>query len=145
MGINTSNMIFVFDSNLAGIHGAGAAAFAAQQRGAKYGASVGRTGQCYAIPTKGIKQVRCDNNMHLRTVVGAPLQLHTIRIFVDEFIAYAMQHPEYQFQITAIGCGLAGFKHEEMAKLFVEAPKNCWFDTAWRPYLGSNANFWGSF
>lgn len=44
-------MIFVFGSNLAGIHGAGAAAFAERTLGAQRDVGHGRTGQCYALPT----------------------------------------------------------------------------------------------
>ena len=45
------NEIFVFGSNLAGFHGGGAARIANEHFGAEWGVGVGRTGQCYAIPT----------------------------------------------------------------------------------------------
>lgn len=50
--MDTSNMIFVFGSNLSGIHGAGAAHFAMQKMGAIYGQGQGLQGQSYALPTK---------------------------------------------------------------------------------------------
>ena len=96
------NEIFVFGSNLAGFHGGGAARIAYEQFGAEWGVGVGRTGQCYAIPT----------------MQGG---LETIRPYVDEFIHYAEQHPELTFFVTRIGCGIAGFTDEQMAPLFAAA------------------------
>lgn len=152
MGIKTDNMIFVFGSNLGGIHGAGAARYANLYRGARFGIGIGRTGQSYAIPTKGISTVTCDNDMHTRTVVGGTLPLDVIKTFVDEFIAHAIQHPEYQFQVTRIGCGLAGLKDEDIAPMFATAPvENVWFDDTWFRYLPTGGagypkhKFWGTF
>jgi len=48
----TNSEIFVFGSNLAGRHGAGAAKIANRLYGAIYGAGVGPMGNSYAIPTK---------------------------------------------------------------------------------------------
>lgn len=93
------NEIFVFGSNLAGMHGGGAAYMAFKSFGAEWGVGVGRTGQCYAIPT----------------MQGG---VETIRPYVDEFIEYAKQHPELLFLVTRIGCGIAGFTNEEIAPLF---------------------------
>lgn len=93
------NEIFVFGSNLAGMHGGGAAYAAFKSFGAEWGVGVGRTGQCYAIPT----------------MQGG---VETIRPYVDEFIEYAKQHPELLFLVTRIGCGIAGFTNEEIAPLF---------------------------
>ena len=96
------NEIFVFGSNLAGFHGGGAARIAYEQFGAEWGVGVGRTGQCYAIPT----------------MQGG---VETIRPYVDEFIRYAEQHPELTFLVTRIGCGIAGFTDEQIAPLFAAA------------------------
>ena len=96
------NQIFVFGSNLNGFHGGGAAAYAMQHFGAQWGEGVGITGQCYAIPT-----------MH----GGAD----DIRPYVEDFIDYAQQHPELEFLVTPIGCGIAGFTPETMAPLFRRA------------------------
>lgn len=104
-------MIFVFGSNLAGRHGKGAALFAKQKHGAIYGVGVGRQGNAYAIPTK---------DRHLRT-----LSLDTIETYVDEFIEYAKKNPTEQFQVTAIGCGLAGYSPSDIAPMFYDAPQNC--------------------
>lgn len=94
--------IFVFGSNLQGMHGGGAARIAYDKFGAVWGQGVGLQGQTYAIPT-----------MH-----GGP---EAIRPYVDEFIAFAKAHPELTFLVTRIGCGIAGYRDEEIAPLFKAA------------------------
>ena len=96
------NEIFVFGSNLAGMHGGGAAWIAYERFGAIMGQGVGLQGQSYAIPT----------------MQGGA---ETIKPYVDEFIEFASKHPEYKFLVTKIGCGIAGFRVEEIAPLFAEA------------------------
>ena len=96
------NQVFVFGSNIHGCHGGGAARVANQQFGAEWGVGVGMTGQCYAIPT----------------MEGG---VDYIKGYVDEFIAYAAQHPEKEFLVTRIACGIAGFRPSEIAPLFREA------------------------
>ena len=96
------NEIFVFGSNLGGIHAGGAARMARLHFGAKMGKGVGIQGQSYAIPT----------------MQGG---VETIKPYVDEFITYASQHPDKQFLVTPIGCGIAGFRAEEIAPLFNDA------------------------
>jgi DNA-directed RNA polymerase specialized sigma24 family protein len=96
------NEIFVFGSNLAGMHGGGAARAARLYFGAVMGQGVGLQGQSYAIPT----------------MQGGT---ETIRPYVDDFIAFARQHPEKKFLVTRIGCGIAGFDAEDIAPLFGEA------------------------
>ena len=98
----TPNEIFVFGSNLAGSHGGGAARLAYNRFGAIWGQGVGLQGQSYAIPT----------------MQGG---VETIKPYVDEFIEFARQHTEYIFLVTKIGCGIAGFKDEEIAALFDHA------------------------
>lgn len=94
--------IFVFGSNLAGRHGGGAARAANMKFGAEWGVGVGLTGQSYAIPT----------------MQGG---VETIKPYVDEFIRFAQANPELKFLVTRIGCGIAGFKDEEIAPLFDKA------------------------
>ncbi|MBR4786327.1 MAG: hypothetical protein IK013_00370 [Bacteroidales bacterium] len=94
--------IFVFGSNLRGMHGGGAARIAHQKFGAIMGQGVGLQGQCYAIPT----------------MQGG---VETIRPYVDEFIMFAKEHPNMTFLVTRIGCGIAGFTNEEISPLFAEA------------------------
>jgi len=97
-----SDEVFVFGSNLAGAHGGGAAAAAHMYFGAVWGQGVGLQGQSYAIPT----------------MQGG---VETIAPYVDEFIAYAKNHPDKRFLVTEIGCGIAGFTPDEIAPLFKAA------------------------
>ena len=96
------NEIFVFGSNLAGMHGGGAAHVAMERFGAIWGQGVGLQGQSYAIPT----------------MQGG---VETIKPYVDEFISFAKSHPEYTFFVTRIGCGIAGFTVDQIAPLFSQA------------------------
>lgn len=96
------NEIFVFGSNLEGMHGGGAARIAYEEFGAIWGQGIGLQGQCYGIPT-----------MH-----GG---VNDIKPYVDEFIDFAKSHPELKFLVTRIGCGIAGFTDKEMAPLFKDA------------------------
>ena len=102
---------FVFGSNEAGRHGKGAALHARKHYGAVYGVGFGCTGDAWAIPTK-------DGN--LRT-----LPLDQIGRYVRQFLAYATENPELTFKVTAIGTGLAGHRHEDVAPMFDGAPANC--------------------
>ena len=93
------DQIFVFGSNLAGHHFGGAARIAMDKFGAVWGQGVGLQGHCYAIPT----------------MQGG---VETIKPYVDEFIAFAKSRPDLRFLVTRIGCGIAGFRDEEIAQLF---------------------------
>lgn len=124
------NMIFVFGSNEAGIHGAGAARAAVVQHGAIMGQGIGRTGNAYGIPTK---------DRHIM-----PLPLDKVQGYVNDFVAYAAVNPDLLFQVTQIGCGLAGYSPKDIAPLFVGSPDNCQFDTAWAPWLGDTVKYWGT-
>lgn len=103
------NQVFVFGSNLAGMHGGGAARVARLRFGAVMGNGVGMQGRSYAIPT----------------MQGGT---ETIRPYVNDFIAYAKEHPELTFLVTPIGCGIAGFEPEDIAPLFELASnvENIW-------------------
>lgn len=130
--INPNKTIFVFGSNLAGIHGAGAALYAKYQLEAEQGIGIGLTGKCYAIPTK-------DRNIESMTV-------KCIEYYVDHFIDFVYNTPQYDYKITQIGCGLAGNDQSIMADLFRHGMYgNCYYDTAWRDYLPKNAQFWGTY
>lgn len=126
-------MIFVFGSNKAGVHGAGAALVAFKQHGAKWGIGEGIVGNSYALPTKG---------WHIEE-----LPLEEIRYAINRFIDIA----EYwalrgaEFQVTRVGCGLGGHKDHDIAPLFKSAPDNCLFDKYWKPWLGESKRYWGTF
>jgi hypothetical protein len=110
-------MVFVFGSNLAGRHGAGAAIFAVRHHGACRGVGEGPQGNSYAIPTK---------DRDIKT-----LPLANIQWYVTNFINYARAHPKLQFQVTRIGCGLAGYKNEDIAPMFKGVSSNCVMPTEW--------------
>ena len=96
------NEIFVFGSNLEGSHDGGAAKLAYNRFGAVWGLGTGIQGRSYAIPT----------------MQGG---VETIRPYVDAFIQFAKQNTTLTFLVTRIGCGIAGFRDEEIAPLFEDA------------------------
>jgi len=96
--------VFVFGSNAAGIHGAGAAAMAHERFGAVWGQGHGLHGRSYAI-----------NSMS-----GLQILRHEVAGFVD----FAAQHPELRFMVTEIGCGIAGYTPTEIAPFFAAAGDN---------------------
>jgi len=112
-----TNRIFVFGSNLAGRHGKGAALFAKQHYGAIYGVGQGRQGDSYAIPTKD----ECLQTLPLREIRG----------WTNAFIAYAIHHPNLEFDLTPIGCGLAGYSQDQIRPLFKYKPNNVYFTKEW--------------
>ena len=97
------NQIFVFGSNLAGRHGAGAAK-AALNYGAVYGKGIGLVGMTYAIPTK---------NEFIIT-----MSIEDIAYFIDEFNQFVSDNQDKEFFLTRVGCGLAGFKDHQIAPMF---------------------------
>lgn len=113
--------IFVFGSNLSGRHGKGTALHARTHYGAVDGKGVGLQGTSYAIPTK-------DHGLRA-------IPLEQIAHYVRQFIKFATEHPEMTFQVTRVGCGLAGYSDKHMAPLFAKAPKNCHLPDEWKPLL----------
>ncbi len=95
--------VFVFGSNLAGQHGSGAARVASQHFGAVEGVGRGWAGQSFAIPTL---------NEHIQQ-----MPLSQIQHYVEDFKIYTKNHPKMKYFITALGCGIAGYKVSEIAPL----------------------------
>ena len=118
--------IFVFGSNLAGIHGAGAALYARKHHGAILGKGIGLQGSSYGIPTK---------DEHIKT-----LPLSTIENHVKDFLRFADEHPEMIFNVTRIGCGLAGYKDHDIAPMFRNSPVNCKLPDEWRNIIYGSAS-----
>lgn len=102
--------IFVFGSNLAGRHGRGSAKEAYEKHGAEYGEGIGPYGLSYAIPTK-------DKDLNI-------LPLERIKPHVLVFLDYARAHPRHEFNVVAIGCGLAGYSPEDIKPMFAGSPEN---------------------
>ncbi|MFG1462284.1 hypothetical protein V5F77_05235 [Xanthobacter sp. DSM 24535] len=117
--------IFVFGSNLAGRHGAGAALWAWHYRGAIYGQGEGLQGQSYGIATK-------DVALKTRSLSAVD---HSVRAFLD----FARSRPDLMFQVTPIGCGLAGYRHEDIAPMFRNAPENCTLPDEFKTVLAGRA------
>lgn len=116
--LNDGHHVFVFGSNLAGRHGKGAALTAKQHWGAVTGVGQGPEGQSFAIPTK-------DANLHT-------LPLNEIAFYVQVFKDYAKAMQDEIFLVTAIGTGLAGYSHDQIAPLFRDAPDNCVLPEEWK-------------
>ncbi len=93
--------IFVFGSNIQGMHGGGAAWYANKNFGAEWGVGEGLTGRTYALPT----------------MEGKASLAHAVK----HFTACAKKHPKLTFLVTAVGCGIAGYSPLEVAPLFAEA------------------------
>jgi hypothetical protein len=119
--------IFVFGSNLAGRHGAGAAKRAREAYGAKYGQGKGLQGMSYAIPTK-------DASLKI-------LSITKVASYVNEFKEFAELNPTKEFYVTRVGCGLARFSDRQIAPLFMHSPYNCIFPKVWEKYLGANYRY----
>ncbi|SOC46874.1 MULTISPECIES: A1S_2505 family phage non-structural protein [Rhizobium/Agrobacterium group] len=120
----TIEPVFVFGSNLAGRHGKGAALWARRHRGAIYGQGVGPQGRAYAIPTK-------DRGLRV-------LPLAVIRGHVDDFLGYARGLANTRFEVTPIGCGLAGYRPDQIAPMFADAPANVILPDAFRAVLAAS-------
>lgn len=96
--------VFVFGSNMSGAHGGGAARFAYDRFGAVWGQAEGLQGQSYAIDT-----------------------MSGLRVFKDQakrFVRFAQEHPELRFLLSEVGCGIAGYTPEQVARFFAGAPEN---------------------
>lgn len=112
-----TNPVFVFGSNLAGRHGKGAALWARRWRGAIYGQGEGLQGNSYAIPTK---------DAQIKT-----LPYEVVAEHIADFIDFAVSRPDLRFQLTPVGCGLAGFTREQIEPLFKGAPENVIWPPEW--------------
>jgi hypothetical protein len=122
------DMIFVFGSNLKGIHGAGAALAARRYYGAVLGVPEGFRGMSYALPAKVTPYIF--------------MNLETLDKHVKNFVSFAKQHNQFSYFIVRVGCVLGGFKDQDVASLFkkhLEAfqvdTQNMSFPNEWKPYL----------
>jgi hypothetical protein len=107
-----NNQIFVFGSNREGRHGKGAAKMAMLNHGAIYGQAEGLQGDSYAIITK---ELRSDK---------PPVTVSEIADGVRRFLIFAAKWQATEFNVTPIGCGLAGFTPAVIAPMFKDAPSN---------------------
>ena len=96
--------VFVFGSNASGAHGGGAARFAYDRFGAVWGQGEGLQGQSYGIDTMSGLGVFREQAAH--------------------FVEFAAQHPDLRFLVTEVGCGIAGYRPEQVAGFFDGSPAN---------------------
>lgn len=113
--------IFVFGSNLSGIHGGGAAKAAHKFYGAEWGVGEGLTGRSYALPT-------------VQKEIRGKLPLEDIKAAVNRFVEFTKANPDMQFFVTRVGCVLAGYSDDVIAPMFKDAI-NCNFAEDWAEYL----------
>lgn len=118
----SAGQVFVFGSNLSGIHGGGAARAAHQHYGAEWGVAEGLTGDSYALPT-------------VQRGIAGLLSLAEISAAVDRFVAFAQRNPETQFFVTRVGCVLAGHRDSDIAPMFAGAPLNCSLPQPWAQFI----------
>lgn len=95
--------VFVFGSNIQGMHMGGAARIAYEKFGAEWGNGEGLQGQSYALPT--MEGVEC------------------ISVAAQKFADFAKNHPELKFYVTPVGCGIAGYTPQDIAPLFYDSAK----------------------
>jgi hypothetical protein len=117
----TKKETFVFGSNLQGIHTKGAARFAIDKGMADEGQIEGpsRNKKSYGIPTESDRQM---------------LSITEIEKYVHKFFDYAKANKDTKFLVTKLGTGYAGYRPEEIGRLFAEAenianiylPKEFW-------------------
>lgn len=102
------NEVFVFGSNLAGIHGAGAALLAKSKFGAIQNIGIGLQGNSYALPTKDFN----INTLPITSSTG-----YSIEFFVKILKDFIESNPDKHFLVTKIGCRLAGYIAEQEDRL----------------------------
>lgn len=117
------NVIFVYGSNLKGIHGAGSAKTALMHFGAQLGISQGKRGQSYGLAT-------C-------AVPGEGLSLTEIKENVERFRQYVEKNEHLYFYVTRVGCGYAGHQDKDIAPMF-QGFTRCYFPDVWKQYLNPN-------
>ena len=109
------NEVFVFGSNAEGHHGGGAALIAYRDFGAVWGEGHGHHGSTYAVDTMS--------------------GLDVLAAEAREFVAYTIAHPELRFLLTPVGCGIAGYRPEQVAPLFAEVPSTVTVPQSFVPFL----------
>lgn len=97
------SQVFVFGSNTLGYHTGGASGTARKKFGAVWGQAEGLQGQSYAIPVDFGRGIRKDTE---------------VKASVEKFIAFAKENEQLFFFVTRIGCGIGGYRDEEMAQFF---------------------------
>lgn len=128
--LHGKQIIFVFGSNMAGNHGAGAAKFAREHFGAVKGCARGLRNYSYAIPTK---------DWDIKTA----LPLEEVHSYIREFVDFSTEccsiRPHILFHVTRVGCGYAAEARGQTQKdadaaisqMFKDASLNCLLPRKW--------------
>jgi len=112
------NEVFVFGSNVQGEHVGGAALAAFAKFSANWGQGCGLQGNSYAIPTC-VRMTKVEKGCAFRKRYTKPFDsVEQIKPYIEVFINDAEHFVEKIFYVTKIGCGIAGFKVNEIAELF---------------------------
>lgn len=101
------NEIFVFGSNMRGIHISGAALLAYNEFNAIFGQSQGLQGRSYAIPT-------LDENFE-------KVSEEFLEWNINKFIDFVINNKQLTFYLTKIGCGIAEWDTKEVRRIFWRA------------------------
>lgn len=120
--------LWVFGSNIQGIHGAGSARVARFKFDAQLRVGEGITGKSYAIPTRTYNR---------SSGLFKTLSITEIKEKVDTFCEYTIRNQHLRWWVTAVGCGRAGYNSRQMAPLFRKA-MNCSFPIEWKELLESD-------
>ena len=120
--------VFVFGSNLEGLHGGGAAAFAVKNCGAIMGEAfglqpgIGSDGsESYALPTLDVDWVETRDKKTSKLITLPRFRTLTITelaYWVGEFYEWTEANTILNTFVTKIGCGIAGFTEKQVAPLF---------------------------
>ncbi|MBX9865000.1 MAG: hypothetical protein K2Y42_19840 [Hyphomicrobium sp.] len=115
--------IFVFASNLAGLHVSGAARIASEHYGAIDGQATGLQGRSYAIPVK-------DENLK-------SIPLSDVKPHVDRFVGFARGNPQLRFVLIPPGLTDIAERSPRHAPLFNRAPHNVIRPKTWhaQPFI----------
>jgi hypothetical protein len=127
-GTSDPRQVFVFGSNLLGDHMGGAAKFAYEERGARRCIGQGYTDGFNSVIRSGVHSYALPT----MAVIGVPLTLEGVRAAVTLFKVFAYVNEHYEFFVTPVGCGIAGFRHEDIAPMFADAPLNCVLPPEWK-------------
>lgn len=141
------NPVFVFGSNEAGRHGAGAALHARNKHAAAMGCGFGYCSTQRYV-TQGGKMVS-DGLAHSFAIPTKDYGIQTLPLawiepYVKAFLAFAEARKGLQFQVTQIGCGLAGYGPSDIAPMFHGGQENVLYDTAWKNFLKKGSRYWGT-
>lgn len=71
----------------------------------------------------------------LRFRTHEPVSLEEVKAGVDRFLLFARESPDWVFNVSPIGCGLAGFSPNQIAPLFVEHPDNVFLPEIFKAQL----------